>query len=504
MFVFQLYTVLLSVENAVGHEKRQILKTFFQNICEQDRKLLTQILIPTWSYGLKEKQLLKIFSVVLKRNVETHFTELGDVYKCVLRELCNSNHIETLSLEDVLSFLQDLKNEKTLAGKIRLFKNIFSKCTSYNIDLLIRLSLQDLKIGIGKNVIQKCMNVSSDNPFIEPMLCRASCAYSIKDIVMDLYEVKYDGERVQIHLTQESCVFFSRNHKPTKPCKVENLEQELRKGLIGVDNIILDGELIPVDETFKPLPFGFLGNKKLQSVNGHIRVMIFDCLQLNGVSLLDIQLEKRHNILEKHIRESNIVKLSKQYPILNIANVEKVFVQAIQQGEEGIVLKSSTSTYQPGKRGWIKIKKDSMNGGSLIDTVDLLLIGASYGKGKKAGLLSSFILGTTTLDGHIIEITKCGSGFSLKDLADWTKTFHERLGTKTKPNNVKGNVKADWFTRETIIWTISASELSSINGVDVSSLRFPRFVRYRVDKALPTTQLELNEMFKHKNIVSIK
>ena len=111
-------------------------------------------------------------------------------------------------------------------------------------------------------------------------------------------------------------------------------------------------------------------------------LFIFDCIYYNGKSYMSKPLWERRKLLESHMTEvGNTIKFSELKKIGSPAELKKMISSAISQGLEGLVLKDRKSTYDPGKRHWLKVKKDYLDDGAMADTADLVVLGAWYGTG---------------------------------------------------------------------------------------------------------------------------
>lgn len=166
----------------------------------------------------------------------------------------------------------------------------------------------------------------------------------------------------------------------------------------------------------------------------------------------------------------------------------------LQANLEGVVLKSPTGTYQPGKRNWLKVKKDYLFGGKMADTADLVVLGSWYGSGKKGGMLSIFLMGCYDPRDRLWKtVTKVHSG-----LDDATNNeIHEeliKLTERADPNKIPG-----WFLckkalipdvlakepKKMPVWEITGAEFTHSEAHTASgiSIRFPRITRLRSDKS---------------------
>jgi DNA ligase-1 len=193
--------------------------------------------------------------------------------------------------------------------------------------------------------------------------------------------------------------------------------------------------------------------------------------------------------------------------------LEKFFEKAVENGCEGVVCKSLSkdSVYQAGARGWLWIKYKRDYKSEMIDAVDLVVVGAFHGRGKRGGTYGALLLGVyDSEEDEFQTVTKCGTGFTDKDLTELPKTMH-KFELPHKSPRVKSTLNADiWFEPKIVIEVIGAEmTLSPIHTVALDavrkgsglSIRFPRFTgKYRSDKSAEdaTSVTEILEMYKNQ------
>jgi DNA ligase-1 len=204
------------------------------------------------------------------------------------------------------------------------------------------------------------------------------------------------------------------------------------------------------------------------------------------------------------------VKIATSIITGNADELEKFFLKAIEDGCEGLVCKSvaKDSIYQAGARGWLWIKYKRDYKSEMTDTVDLVIVGAFHGRGKRAGTYGAVLLATYNRETDTFEtVTKCGTGFSDEDLAKLPKMMQKHVIQHKHPR-VNSTLEADvWFEPVVVIEILGAEiTLSPIHTCAVGSIRkesglairFPRFTgNYRLDKAAEdaTTNSEIVEMY---------
>jgi DNA ligase-3 len=358
---------------------------------------------------------------------------------------------------------------------------------------------------------------------VKPMLARASKSFddAIKRCPNGFYtELKYDGERIQIHFdrdAKEPLHCYSRNLKPMMAYKVEEIQDYIPKCIKdSVKRVILDGEILLIDTiTNKPLPFGTLGkNKKTQFKNANVAIFLFDILYYEGKSLFEVPLYKRRKLMQKCVKEIPHRILLGEAFVCNGSRENRETLLAnkmrsvIEEGEEGLVLKDMCSIYEPNARHWLKIKKDYLKG--MADSADLLVLGAYFGTGSKGGLLSVYLMGCYDKKSKTYKtVCRCGNGHNDETI----ERLDKELRKKMKQINADPDKIPDWFEcdrpltpdfvikdpKDTVVWEISGAEFTETDrhpsGI---SIRFPRVTKIRDDKDVDdhTNLEELKALFK--------
>ncbi len=311
-------------------------------------------------------------------------------------------------------------------------------------------------------------------------------------------EYKLDGERVQIHRQEEKVVLYSRsleNITNYYPDIVENIGKSLKSS-----EIILEAEIVAINEdTGEFLPFQELMHRRrkykiAKAVQEYpITVNFFDILSEDGKSCLDMPYMQRRKLLEKNLTEDSFVKIMPMTLVKTDNEVEDSLENAINSGCEGIMLKQLDSPYRAGARAsnWLKLKREYRN--ELGDSLDLVIVGAFYGRGRRTGrygalLLSAYDEQTDTFP----SICKVGTGFTDEGLDQIYQILSDKITLKKDPR-IESGLEADvWFEPEVVI-EIVASEitLSPIHKVAMDkirkssglALRFPKFTgRIRFEK----------------------
>uniref|UniRef100_A0A671M704 DNA ligase n=1 Tax=Sinocyclocheilus anshuiensis TaxID=1608454 RepID=A0A671M704_9TELE len=510
-------------------------------------------------YNLSDKQIVKLFSRILNCSQDEMVQDLeqGDVSETVRIFFEQSKSFplaakSLLTIQEVdasLSRLSQLTKEDDQQAELQ---DIAKKCTGNDLKCYIRLVKHDLKINSGAKHVLDAVDPNAYYAFkasrnlgdviyrvlrnqqdtfngtgprkilsveaslmtpVQPMLAEAckSIEYAMKKCPNGMYsEIKYDGERVQVHKNGNHFSYFSRSLKPVLPHKVAHFKDFIPQAFPGGHSMILDAEVLLIDtKTSKPLPFGTLGvHKKAAFQDAQVGLFVFDCIYFNGVSLMDKPLcERRKFLLDNMVEVPNRILFSEMKH--RAADLAEMITRVIREGLEGLVLKDIKGHYEPGKRHWLKVKKDYLNEGAMADTADLVVLGAFYGKGSNGGIMSSFLMGCYDPESKKwCTVTKCSGGYDDTTLARLQKEL-DVIKIGKDPSKIPGWLKIvksyypDFIIRDpekAPVWEITGAEFSKseMHTADGISIRFPRCTRMRDDKDWKTaTNLQqLKELYR--------
>jgi len=366
----------------------------------------------------------------------------------------------------------------------------------------------------------KEFRVSINEP-IRPML--AERLSSPREILEKLAgkcaaEYKYDGERIQAHKQGNDVVLYSR--------RLENISDqypdavELLKKHVKAKEAILECECVAVDsDTGEMRPFQELMHRRRKyeiqkAIEEYpVTLFMFEALYIDGKDLTIEPYPERRKMLEENVGESDRVKIANQTMTNNEVELETFFLEAIENGCEGLVCKSIApdSVYQAGARGWLWIKYKRDYKSEMTDAVDLVAVGAFHGRGKRAGAYGALLLAAYDPDGDTFEtVTKCGTGFTDEDLEKLPKMLKKHVIDR-KHARVQSLIEAEvWFEPKVVLEVLGAEvTLSPIHTCATNAIRrgsglairFPRFTgKYRLDKAPEdaTTSKEIVEMYQRQ------
>ena len=339
-------------------------------------------------------------------------------------------------------------------------------------------------------------------------------------------EYKYDGERAQIHVISPGEVrIFSRNQEDMTdkfPDVIERLPRHLGE---SVTSCVLDSEVVARDtEKNQILPFQVLTTRKrkgvsLEDIKVQVCVYAFDLLYLNGESLVQQSYRRRRQLLESSFCPvSGEFAFSEQRETNCPEEIQLFFEGSIRDQCEGLMIKTMdhNATYEISKRSfnWLKLKKDYLDG--VGDTLDLVVIGAYLGTGKRTGQYGGFLLACYEPDSEEYQvICKTGTGFSEAQLEAQYSLLKEHVIPRAKTYyNMGGCPAPDVWLDCSYVWEIKAADLSlspiytaAVGLADRErgvSLRFPRFVRVREDKTPEdaTTAEQVAHMYRSQQSVA--
>ncbi|MCQ2056344.1 MAG: ATP-dependent DNA ligase [archaeon] len=330
-------------------------------------------------------------------------------------------------------------------------------------------------------------------------------------------EYKYDGIRAQIHISGNYVKIFSR--------RLEDLTDnfpDIAKSLISHfrgKEVIVEGECVAISaKTGHIQSFQDIAHRRRKyNINETIkdipvRIFLFDMLYLDGIDLTSKPYFERRKLIEEWFNIAGIVQMSCMKIIHSTEEAERFFNDAIKERCEGIIAKSTKneSVYRAGSRGflWIKYKKDYC--GNFIDSFDLVVVGAFYGMGRRAGKYGALLMASyDSKSGRYGTVCKLGTGFDDNFLDNLPNLLNEYKSNE-KPHLLDAKIIPDiWFQPGIVLEvvgaevTISPNHAAGMNVIKEGSgigIRFPRFTgRVRYDKE-PEQSTTVSEMIKMYNM----
>jgi len=297
-------------------------------------------------------------------------------------------------------------------------------------------------------------------------------------------EVKYDGMRTQIHKDGKNVWLFTR--------RMENVTSMfpdivgMVKKYVKAKNCVMEGESIGIDsKTGKRVPFQKLSQRIHRKYDIHkiakeipVQVNLFDILYLEGEMLFDKAFSERRKLLSQSvIEEKGKFQLAEELITKDIEKAREFYQKALEMGQEGVMVKNSDASYQPGKRvagGWLKVKP-------IMETLDLVVTGPVWGTGKRAGWFGSFILSARDEDGNFKECGMMGTGIKEKKTSEDDITF--KVLTEMIKDDIMHEKDNTVFVRPKLLLEIAYEEIQKSPNYDSGyALRFPRLVSIRYDR----------------------
>ena len=329
-------------------------------------------------------------------------------------------------------------------------------------------------------------------------------------------QYKYDGFRTQIHKDGQRVSIFSRNLEDLSHMFPELIEGTLKQ--VRAERAILDAETLAYNATSEEfLPFQETTRRRRKHQVEEmarqlpLKAFVFDILYKDGVSLLEKPLEERLKILEQTIPQAPDTLIpTASHKIEDAQALTLLFDEAISKGLEGLVVKRPESHYEAGARNfnWVKLKRHSA--GALEDTIDCVLLGYLFGRGKRAALgAGALLVGVYDAEqDRFVTVTKIGTGLSDEQ---WRgiKERTKGLEVEQRPARVSSLIEPDVWLEPKIVVEVLADEITrspahtagKVGKEPGYALRFPRLISFREGDKKPedaTTVEELIELYKHQ------
>jgi DNA ligase 1 len=523
--------------------------------------------------GIAEKLAIRALAIVAnvkESRIGEEYKRRGDLGDAAEALLTGKAQVglksEQLTVEEVYTVLDQiagLSGQGSIESKIRHLTSLISKASPIEAKYVVRTAVGRLRLGVAdmtlldalahalgggkgsKPLLEQAYNRSSDLGFVAQALAtggidaiklfkvtvgrpiRPMLAERLSDpqeILQKMNgraaaEYKYDGLRIQAHLSNRKVTLFSR--------RLENITDQfpdihaLLKQGIADDELILEGEAVPVDtSTGELLPFQLVSQRRgrkyeLERTIQEIPVALFafDLFYHNGADYTQIEYPERRKTLAKLIRRSERLDLSRQTIVTDAAQIDDFMQQAVADGCEGLMIKSlgPDSIYKAGARGWGWIKYKREYKSEMQDTVDLVVVGAFAGRGRRGGTYGAVLLAAYDEKDDVFRTAcKCGSGFKDEDLAKLPEML-EKYRIDHRHPRVDSKIEADtWFVPSLVLEVIGAeitlspihtSGMNSIRPGAGLAIRFPRFTgKYRTEKSPEdaTTTKEIVGMYRNQ------
>jgi len=553
----------------------ELLKSTPADIIDKIIYLTQGKLYPDWTgepeLGMAEKLAIKAISLAtgIKENeIEEDAKKSGDLglaaEKAIARKVQSTLFMTPLTVEEVYNTFFKIAHatgEGSTNFKIRALAGLLANATGLETRYIVRIVTGHLRLGIAdmtildalahlggsisyRDLLERAYNLTSDLGFVARLL-KEKGIDAIKEVKVALgrpirmmlaqrlatpeeileklgglgwCEFKLDGERTQCHKEKDKVTLFSRRLENITKMYPDVVNAVLE--MFKEDDVVIEGEIVPIDpNSGEILPFQELMHRRrkydietmMQKIS--TRLYLFDLLYLNGEDFTNKPFKERAEKLRFIVHNNeNIVAVP--YLLTNDPeNLFEFFQKALNMGSEGLVIKSISqdAIYRAGARSWLWIKLKESYQSKMVEPVDLVIVGAFYGKGRRKGTYGALLTAVYNPETDTFEtICKVGSGFT-DDMLERLPKMLEKFKIQHKSPRVVSNVDADvWFEPAIVIEvigdeiTLSPVHLAAFNKIRKNAglaIRFPRFTgRWRDDKKPEdaTTVEEILEMYQQQ------
>jgi DNA ligase 1 len=519
--------------------------------------------------GLAEKLALRAVATatsVAPEEVVAAVREAGDLgqaaeHLLAVRAGDRAPSLEVAAVVDTLHQIAGAEGAGSQGRKLDLLAGLLALATPLEARYLLRLVTGNLRLGIGtptildalaqvytgnrkdRPVLERAYNVCCDLGLVAATLASGGLV-AVKELQVRpgnpvrvmlaqrlseaeeilarlggrcMAEYKYDGMRVQAHRTADGHIeLFTRRQERVRS-QFPDVVELLQAGL-GPREAILEGEIVAYDAAAGELrPFQeVMFRRRKHGIAEAARdvpvgLFCFELLYADGQDLTESSYLDRRARLAEAVTLSDRLRLTTALEVATAPALDAAFEQAVADGSEGLVCKSTSpdAIYQAGARGWlwIKLKRDYRT--ELADTIDLVVVGAYSGRGRRRGTYGAVLLAAYNPEAELYQtVGKCGTGFSDAELAALPAKLAPLIRAP-RPARIDSHVNADvWFEPSLVVEVLSAEltlspnhtagwgELKEDAGL---SMRFPRFTgRWRDDKEPQdaTTTSQLVELYR--------
>ncbi|MGC9309065.1 MAG: ATP-dependent DNA ligase [Candidatus Nanoarchaeia archaeon] len=526
-----------------GLKKTDLLADFLKKIKQEPEiiYLLEGRVFPDYDkreLGISQKLAVKAISTATGDSqdaVTTEFKKIGDLGKVaenLIKEKKQSSlfsgKLTTSKVINNLRKVAEIEGKGTISKKIGLIADLLHAAKPKEARYIMRTVLGDLKIGVGSGllrdaIVSACFNPEKENKKEKTeqvqqaydqaadfaLVFEKACKNKLEDISLSpgrpvkvmlfpkakdiddafkrvgkpaAFEFKYDGFRIMINKKGKEIKIFTR--------RLENVTNqfpdivEAVKKHVKAKDYILDAEVVgyePSSKEYKPFQAISQRIKRKYDINKLVKelpveVNIFDILYCNGKSFINEPFKDRRKKIEKIVKKKKYeVVLAEQIITSSKDKAEAFYKRAIEEGQEGLMVKGLDKPYKPGSRvGYgMKLKPEDKD-------FDLVITGAEYGTGKRAGWLTSYDVSCRdTKSGNLLEVGKVSTG--LKEKREQGLSFTE-LTDKLKKIIEKEKGRHVEVKPEIVVTVQYQNVQKSPTYSSGYALRFPRIVRERPDR----------------------
>ncbi len=424
--------------------------------------------------------------------------------------LAGATQPEPLTIRDVEAQVDELRNLRTAEAKQEALTTLLRRLDPLAARFLVKVLSGELRIGLQEGIVEAAIARAFAAPpdvvrrvhmltgdigetavrvrrgevadtrieLFQPLRFMLASPVETPDEAMQRMasetvwtEEKYDGVRCQLHLSDGRCQLFSRDLKETTESFPEICEAAERLGR----ELILDGEVL-AHRGDRVLPFFDLQRRLGRKVVSErlrrevpLVFVAFDLLYLDGEVQLDLPLRERRARLEGLALEPPFL-LARVESAGSAGDLERIFAETRERGNEGLMLKNPETPYQPGRRGmaWLKLKRP-------LATLDCVVTAVEWGHGKRRGVLSDYTFAVRDEEaGRLVNVGKAYSGLTDAEIAEMTEYFLEHTVAD------HGRVR---LVEPNVVVEIAFDSIQRSNRHRSGfALRFPRIVHLRHDK----------------------
>jgi len=473
----------LRIGVAEGLLRDAIASAFFANVFWKEtleQKVNGDTRLKILSLSLKGKKIVvdEKLATVLEKKHDEDYDMLRSGNEVVVREIKKVSDDELLKKESGIDyiFFHDVSiGNETKSRIVSSVEHAFSMTNDFS---LVALAAKD-----GGITALAGLKMNANHPLKVMLYQKALTIDDAFGIVGKpaAIEYKYDGFRLQVHRTGDTIKLFTRRLEDVTE-QFPDVERAVRE-CVKAESFILDCEVIGIDKkTGKWLPFQKISRRikrkyDIDQIVDEIPVIInfFDAMMADGKSLIDVPFSQRRKFIESVVSEADGIKVARHIITDDVKKVNDFYKESLSKGNEGIMMKNLSAPYKPGSRvGYgIKIKPT-------MDNLDLVIVGADYGEGKRVGWLSSFHLACYDSDsGEYLTIGKMGTG--IKEKSGEGTSFGE-LTEMLKPHITEEKGKTVAIKPAVVIEVAFEEIQKSTKYSSGFALRFPRLVRLREDR----------------------
>lgn len=536
-------------------------------------------------FGMADKMIAQALAATYEEEKDVilkQYSKLGDMSLAAYELATKHNHGSAMTVDQVFNALLEVAHISGVGSverKTNYFRDeLLKKLDPVSVKYIVRIVLGKLRLGIGdptildslalailddrtqRKVLEGAYNRTSalglvgrtlkEQGIEEVTKLKVRVGFPIRSELCERLptpekviekmgtvdaQYKYDGFRVQIHKKGNEVRMFSRNLEDMSHMFPELIEGTLKQ--VKAETVILDTEALayqPESEEF--LPFQETTKRRRKHNIDEVaktlplKAFVFDILYADGKSLIDAPQSKRMEVMQQVVEKGDVLLPAPGKVMTDAKELQLMLDDAITKGLEGVVIKRVDSPYEAGGRNfnWVKLKRHSA--GDLHDTIDCVILGYIYGKGKRTAFgAGALLVGVYDKENdQFVSVTRIGTGLS----DDEWRSIKERtqgLELDHKPARIHSYITPDVWVKPEIVIEVLADEITrsplhtagakgagspgstnSATGAAGSSendnvkepgyaLRFPRLVTFRDRDKKPedaTSVKELIEMYK--------